>query len=103
MLVLELDPVGTIAVVLAISAGASYGVTQVVKSLWRGWLKRHNQSEPWYYAAFLRGVACGAGTMMGLASLESLLGAGIGLAAGALNTFLVRETKKYLAARARGA
>ena len=99
MLVLELDTVGTVGVVLALSAGASYGMTQIVKSLWQGWLARRKAAEPWFYNATLRTVACVAGAVLGFYNLGAPLGVGLGFAAGALNTFIVHKVKKYLAAK----
>ena len=99
---LELGLGESAGLIVATSAAGSYGATMMVKSLWRGWLLSRQREEPWFHDAALRATSCLSGAALGWLSLPSLQGVGLGLAAGALNTFLVRQVKLYLRRKVEG-
>ena len=99
---LELGSNELTGLIVATSAAGSYGTTMIAKSLWRGWLLSRQREEPWFHDAALRVASCLSGGVLGWLSMPSLQGVGLGLAAGAVNTFLVRQVKQYLRRKVEG-
>lgn len=77
--------------VVVIAATVSWGMTQFVRSM----IKRR---APSWAKPLIRGVAIIVGGGMGILLVHSVLGLGLGLAAGVLNTTVVAVVKKKIKA-----
>ena len=86
----------TIAIILAVSAVASYGLTEVLRRGYLAYKKTYDMDGLWWWAPSLRLLAMLIGTGVGVLLMYSWLGAGIGLIGGTLNTTVVAIVKKRL-------
>lgn len=78
--------------IVVIAATVSWGMTQLVRSII---IKHH--ADAWFMP-LIRGVAIIMGGAMGILLVHSVLGLGLGLAAGVLNTTVVAVVKKKIKA-----
>lgn len=94
-----LGPLMTIALLCAIAAVASYGVTEVLKRFMTAYKDSHREDpdrpgdRPWWWNPGCRSLAIAVGSGVGFALMPTMVGAGLGLAAGALNTAIVKLVK----------
>jgi len=99
---LELAGLGfwpTIGILVVIAGVVSYGVTEILKRFMSDYKASHAESpdkagdRPWWWNSTLRIVAIAAGGGVGFALMPTMIGAGLGVAAGVLNTTIVALAK----------
>lgn len=93
-----LGPMLTILILMGIAGVTSYGVTELAKRSIAAWLGHtpQNDSEPWWWNIVVRLGAVLVGAGMGWVLMHGVIGAGLGLAAGVLNTTMVAVVKSRL-------
>ncbi len=95
-----LGPLMTILILMGIAGVISYGSTELAKRAIAGWLGHtpESDSEPWWWNTAVRLGAIVIGGGIGFLLMHSVIGAGLGLAAGVLNTTMVAVVKSKLKA-----
>jgi len=83
-------------ILLVSCALGAYGVTELVKRFWAGYLKARQRPEPWYFNHIIRFLATLVGGFFGYLNGYILLEVAIGLGAGGLVTFIVAAIKKRI-------
>ena len=95
----------TIFILMGIAGVASYGVTEIAKRACGAWLGHTPKADsaPWWWNTAVRLGAILVGAGMGWILMHSVIGLGLGLAAGVLNTTLVAVVKSKLKSLVPGA
>lgn len=100
-----LGPLMTILILMGIAGVVSFGLTHLAKKALDGWLGHtpENDAAPWWWNTAVRLGAILIGAGMGWIMMHSVIGLGLGLAAGVLNTTMVAVVKSKLKSLVPGA
>lgn len=89
-----LGPTATILLIIAIAGVVSWGITQLLRVIILRYSQDFNGKH--WFVFLLRFTAMIAGGLMGYILLPGVVGAGLGLSAGVLNTTIVAIVKSKL-------
>lgn len=94
----DLGPIMSIFILMGIAGVASFGITEVAKRFYKSYLSHTPAAdcEAWWWSPLLRVVALLIGAGAGWLLMNNIIGIGLGIAAGTLNTTMVAVVKSKL-------